>query len=138
MSDLNKAQIIGNVGKLDIKTTSNGLVIANLSMATKSRYANQAGEMIDKTEWHNVVFFKKLAEIVQQYVQVGHKLYVEGSIQTDKWTTESGETRYATKIIGSNMQMLTPKSADAQTAPKPAPTQQAKPIPYAFDDQIPF
>lgn len=145
MSGLNKAMIIGRLGKdPEIKFTASGNAIANISVATSETWKDKStGEKKEKTEWHRVVFFGKLAEIVQQYVKKGSNIYIEGKIQTRKWQDQSGQDRYSTEIVvdgfDGKMQMLDGKGG--QPAPTPSqPTPQPKPVTPQddFDDDIPF
>lgn len=106
MAGINKAIILGNVGRIETKTTQAGDTIVNLSLATS--YKGKDGQ--DVTEWHNCVFFKKVAEICAKYVQKGMKLYVEGQLKTEKWQDQSGVDRYTTKIIVRDMQICTSKA----------------------------
>ncbi len=98
---LNKVQLIGNVGQdPDVRYTQDGRVIVGLSVATSESWTDKnSGQRQERTEWHKVSIFGKLAEIAQQYVQKGRKIYIEGSLQTDKWTDNQGQDRYTTKII---------------------------------------
>ncbi len=150
---LNKVMIIGNLGaEPEIRFTAGGSPIANFSIATSETWRDkQSGEQQEKTEWHRVVIFGKLAEIVQQYVHKGSKIYIEGRLQTNKWQDKSGQDRYTPEIIANEMQMLDSKGggssasfepaqqqATPQQAPaKPAPTSSAPQI-DDFDDDIPF
>lgn len=104
---INKAILIGNVGKdPEIKRLDNGMVIANLPLATSEAYTNKNNEKVTNTEWHNIVLFKNLAEIVEKYVKKGDALYIEGRIRTRSWDDKDGNKRYITEIVGLNMQML--------------------------------
>ncbi len=149
---LNKVMIIGNLGaEPEIRFTAGGSPIANFSIATSETWRDkQSGEQQEKTEWHRVVIFGKLAEIVQQYVHKGSKIYIEGRLQTNKWQDKSGQDRYTTEIIANEMQMLDSRgggssasfepaqqAAPQQAATKPAPTSSAPQI-DDFDDDIPF
>jgi single-strand DNA-binding protein len=99
---VNKVILIGNVGKdPEIRTTQDGVRIANFSVATSERWRDKSsGEQREKTEWHRVVVFNEgLAKIVEQYVRKGTSLYVEGALQTRKWTDQSGQERYSTEIV---------------------------------------
>ncbi|MFK8067227.1 MAG: single-stranded DNA-binding protein [Gammaproteobacteria bacterium] len=153
---LNKVMIIGNLGaEPEVRYTSSGSAMANINMATSETWRDKStGEQQEKTEWHRVVFFGKLAEIVQQYVHKGSKLYVEGRLQTRKWQDKDGQDRYTTEIVGNEMQMLDSKGGSSanfepahQNAPSQAtnqaPQQQQAPSSSApqiddFDDDIPF
>ncbi|WP_422444108.1 single-stranded DNA-binding protein [Endozoicomonas sp. ALB091] len=97
---INKVILIGNVGQdPDIRFTPSGTAVANLSIATSEQWKDQQGQQQEKTEWHRVVIFGKLAEICQQYVQKGAKLYIEGKLQTRKWQGQDGQDRYTTEIV---------------------------------------
>lgn len=91
----------------DIRTTQSGNVIANISVATAEKWKDkQTGNMQERTEWHRVVFFSKLAEIAQQYLRKGSQVYIEGSLRTNKWQDKNGIDRYTTEIIARNLVML--------------------------------
>ena len=149
MSGINKVILIGNLGKdPEIKHTASGAAIVNATLATNESWKGKDGERQERTEWHRLVFFGKLAEIVGEYLTKGSQIYVEGRIQTRTWEDNEGKTRYTTEIVGNNMQMLGSKggSEQSESAPEPrqaAPrkTQQAAPTGKAdpeFDDDIPF
>lgn len=106
---LNKVLLIGHVGMMDTGATKSGDAIVNLSLATSKSYKNQQGEKVQQTEWHKITFFRKLAEIVSQYIQKGSKIYVEGELQTQKYTDKDGVEKYTTKIIANNLVMLDSK-----------------------------
>jgi len=137
---VNKAIIVGNVGQdPDTKYTQDGKPIANLSIATSESWKDKQGQRQERTEWHRVVFYGKLAEIVDSYVKKGTKLYIEGSIHTRKWQDKDGQDRYTTEIKGREMQML--DSRDSSPAPQQAPQQAPQSVPPSvdsFDDDIPF
>ena len=151
---INKVILVGNLGKdPEMRYTPGGLAIANVSIATTdSRKDKQTGEQQDKTEWHRVIFFNKLAEIVGEYLKKGSQVYVEGRIQTNKWQDQSGQDRYTTEIIANDMQMLGGRSGGGSSmgrdedfdqsqraAPRPtAPAPAAQPVADDFDDDIPF
>lgn len=102
MSSVNKVILIGNVGKdPEIRTTQGGDRIANFSIATSERWKDKGtGEQQEKTEWHKVVIFNdRIADVVEKYVKKGSKVYVEGSLQTRKWTDKDGVDRYSTEIV---------------------------------------
>lgn len=160
---LNKVMIIGNLGaEPEVRFTAGGSAMANLNIATSESWRDkQTGEQQEKTEWHRVVIFGKLAEIVQQYVHKGSKIYIEGRLQTRKWQDNSGQDRYTTEIVANEMQMLDGRSGGGggaanfeqaapqqqarsqQSQPQQAPQQQAPaqsapPQIDDFDDDIPF
>jgi single-strand DNA-binding protein len=105
---VNKVILLGNVGKdAEIKSTPSGTMIANLTLATSDRFQDQGGNWQDRTEWHNLVAFKRTAEIIRDYVKKGSKLYVEGKIQTRSWDDkETGAKRYRTEIIVNDLSLL--------------------------------
>lgn len=105
---VNKVILIGNLGAdPDIRYMPSGEPVANLSLATSESWKDSnSGEMREKTEWHRVVAFRKLAEIIGQYCKKGSKLYIEGRLQTRKWQDQNGQDRYTTEIIADQMQML--------------------------------
>lgn len=154
---VNKVILIGNVGQdPETKFTASGAAVANVSVATSESWKDKnSGQTQERTEWHRVVFFNRLAEIVGEYVSKGSKIYVEGSLRTRKWQDQSGQDRYTTEIVASEMQMLDtrdPGQAEGrrysqgyshqQQAPRQQQNaQQATPPPPAmddFDDDIPF
>ncbi|WP_298644231.1 single-stranded DNA-binding protein [uncultured Cardiobacterium sp.] len=108
MAGVNKVIIIGNLGNdPDMRYMPSGDAMANISIATSENWTDRnTGEKREKTEWHRVVAFRKLAEIIGQYCKKGSKIYIEGKLQTRKWTDQSGQTRYTTEIIADQMQML--------------------------------
>jgi single-strand DNA-binding protein len=101
MSSLNKATIIGNLGKdPEVRTTQGGTKVANISVATSERWRDKnSGEQKERTEWHRVTLWDKLAEIAEKYLHKGSKVYLEGKIQTRKWQDQSGADRYSTEIV---------------------------------------
>lgn len=118
MRGVNKVILVGTLGKdPEAKTFANGGMITKVSMATSESWNDKAtGERKEVTEWHNIVFQNKLAEIAQQYLRKGAKVYVEGSLSTRKWTDQNGQERYMTEIKAMNMQMLGDKG-DGQARP---------------------
>ncbi len=112
MYSLNRAQLIGNITvDPEVRALPNGQRVANFSLATNRRYTDSAGVQQDVPEYHNVVMFGKLAEIAEQYIHKGNKLYVEGRIQTRSWEDQAGQKKYKTEIVAEEMIMLTPKGA---------------------------
>lgn len=110
MASLNKAIIIGNLGKdPEIRATASGQSVATFSLATGEKFKNKSGEWEERTEWHNIVLWGKLADVAGQYLAKGKTVYIEGRIQTRKWQDKDGRDRYSTEIVGDTMKMLTPK-----------------------------
>ena len=105
---VNKVILVGNLGqKPEMRYTATQSAVANLSIATTESWKDkESGEMRDKTEWHRVVYFGKLAEIVEKYLDKGSSVYVEGKLQTRKWQDKEGNDRYTTEILGNEMNML--------------------------------
>jgi len=105
---VNKVILLGNVGKdPEIRSTAGGTMVANFTLATSDRQKDAQGNWQDRTEWHNLVAFTRLAEIVRDYVKKGSKLYIEGKIQTRSWDDkESGQKRYRTEIIVNDLSLL--------------------------------
>jgi len=146
---VNKVILVGNVGgDPEVRYMPSGGAVVNLTLATSDTWKDKnSGENVEKTEWHRLVFFNRLAEIVGEYVHKGSKLYVEGRLQTRSWE-QDGVKRYATEIVASEMQMLDSRgsaqgSADfGQAAPaaknQQAAAQQAPANFEDFDDDIPF
>ena len=123
---VNKVILIGNVGKdPDVRYLDNHICVANVTLATSERgYTAQNGTQVpERTEWHNLVFWRGLAETVEKYVHKGDKLYVEGSIRNRSYDDQNGVKRYVTEIFVDNMEMLTARTSqkDAQGAPMAAP-----------------
>ena len=113
---VNKAIIVGNLGRdPEVRYTANGSAVANVTVATSESWKDkQSGERQEKTEWHRVVFFGRLAEIAEEYLKKGSQVYIEGSIRTQKWQDkESGQDRYTTEIVARDMQMLGSRGGEA-------------------------
>jgi single-strand DNA-binding protein len=148
---INKFIGIGTVGKdPESKFMPNGNAVTNISIAVNENWKDKDGQKQERTEWIRIVFFNRLAEIVNEYVRKGSKLYVEGSLRTRSWE-QDGVTKYATEIVASEMQMLdsrnggpaeaqTDQSAQQSNARQPANKPAAKAAPGfdTFDDDIPF
>ncbi len=105
---INKVILVGNLGKdPDTRYMPNGVAVTNITIATSENWKDkQTGEQIDRTEWHRVVLFNRLAEIAAEFLHKGSQIYVEGSLRTRKWQGQDGQDRYTTEIIASDMQML--------------------------------
>ena len=157
---INKVILVGNLGNdPEVKYMPSGGAVTNFSLATADSWKDKtSGERVDKTEWHRVVFFNRLAEIAGEYLKKGSQVYIEGSLRTRKWQDQGGQDRYTTEIVGSEMQMLGSRSGgssdfdqssapqqSARPAAKPAQNQSRQAPPPAaaqnfddFDDDIPF
>ncbi|MFC1778129.1 single-stranded DNA-binding protein [Pseudomonadota bacterium] len=132
---VNKVILVGNLGKdPEMKYTASGAAIANITVATADSWNDkQTGEKVEKTEWHRVVAFQRLAEIMGEYLKKGSQVYIEGKLQTRKWQDQNGQDRYTTEIVASNMQML--GGSGGNNTPSPKPTTKPEPD-DSFDDII--
>ncbi len=111
---VNKAIILGNLGKdPEIRTTTNGAKVVTFSVATNRRWQGKSGEMQDDTQWHRVVAWDRLAEIVEQYLKKGDRIYVEGRLQYREWEDQNGQKRYTTEIVARELVMLGGRGEDA-------------------------
>jgi len=148
---INKVILIGNLGNdPEVRYTPGGSAVANVTIATSSAWRDKAsGELQERTEWHRIVFFGRLAEIVGEYLHKGSKIFIEGSLRTRKWQDKAGVDRYTTEIIANEMQMLDSRATannfsndsnqsshsksqnDFENAAPSAPAEN-------FDDDIPF
>jgi len=151
---INKVILVGNLGKdPEVRYMANGQAVANVTIATSESWKDKnTGEQHEKTEWHRVVFWRRLAEIVGEYLKKGSKIYVEGKLQTRKWQDNQGQDRYTTEIVASEMQMLDSRGSGggqgggqssnnfSENAPPPVEQGQAPQMATAgdFDDDIPF
>lgn len=107
MASLNRVQLIGRLGRdPELRFTSDGTAIANLSVATSERYKDKSGEWIDRAEWHKIVMYARLAEIAGEYLVKGSLVYLEGRLQTRKWKDKEGVEKYGTEIVADRLQML--------------------------------
>ncbi len=138
---VNKVILLGNVGKdPEIRSTPSGTTVATFSLATSDRYQDQQGNWQDRTEWHNLVAFKRTAEIVRDYVKKGSKLYIEGRIQTRSWDDkESGQKKYRTEIIVNDMSLLSGRdegSAGGYSRSSSSSSFDQRPAPSAAHDDV--
>jgi single-strand DNA-binding protein len=144
--------LIGHLGKdPDVRYMPSGNAVANVTVATNESWKDrQTGENQERTEWHSVVFYGKLAEIAGEYLRKGRQVYIEGSLRTRKWQDKNGQDRYTTEIIANDMQMLgsrdggsasfeprEPRQQSSQELPAGS-AQQNPPLDNDFDDDIPF
>ncbi len=155
---INKVILVGNLGNdPEVRATTSGSRVATISVATTEAWTDKtSGQKQEKTEWHRVVFFNRLAEIVEQYLTKGSQVYVEGRLQTRKWQDQNGQDKYTTEVVASEMQMLGGRGGGGggdggfqSTAPMDPPAKKAGKAPAAaapaaggpdinFDDDIPF
>ena len=116
---INKVIIVGNLGAdPETRYTASGAAITNIRVATTEAWRDkQSGEQQERTEWHRVVFFNRLAEIAGEYLRKGSQVYVEGSLRTRKWQDQGGQDRYTTEVVANEMQMLGGRGSDASDRP---------------------
>ena len=151
MAGINKVILVGNLGaKPEVKYASNGNAISNLSVATSESWTDKStGQKQERTEWHRVSLFGKLAEIAGQYLDKGSKVYVEGKLQTRKWQDQNGQDRYTTEVVVSGfngtLQMLDRRDNSSSSAPSENVTEKDQAVPSItpvskdeFEDDIPF
>ncbi len=145
---VNKVILIGNLGKdPEVRRLENGTVVASFPIATSETYVDRTtGERKDNTDWHNIVAWRGLAEVVEKYVRKGIKVYIEGKLKTRSWTDQSGATRYTTEVVADELTILTPRNEQEKpmgstTPPYPTETPQ-NPSPMNLDispnDDLPF
>lgn len=152
---VNKVILVGNLGRdPEVKYAANGAAITNVTIATSESWNDkQTGEKQEKTEWHRVVFFRRLAEIAGEYLRKGSQVYIEGKLQTRKWQDQNGQDRYTTEIVANEMQMLGGRGGEAgaqpqaqqggsggfrdNSKPQSSPAQSSSNNDFA-DDDIPF
>ena len=107
MASVNKVILVGNLGRdPEVRYMPNGEAVCNFSIATTDSWKDKSGQKQEKTEWHNIVMYRRLAEIAGEYLKKGRPVYIEGRLQTRKWQTKEGQDRYTTEIIAESMQML--------------------------------
>lgn len=153
MASLNKVMLIGNLGKdPEVRYTAGGTAVASFSLATSEKFKGKSGDWEEKTEWHNITLWARLAEIAGEYLSKGKTVYIEGRLQTRKWQDKEGKDRYTTEIVGEKMQMLSGKGEGGGNSggggggrPAQRPSQQEhsqgnsyeEPV-FNPDDEIPF
>lgn len=154
MASVNRVILVGNLGKdPEVRYMPNGDAVTNITLATTDSWKDKtSGEKKETTEWHRVVFFRKLAEIAGQYLKKGSQVYLEGSLKTRKWQGQDGQDRYTTEIVADSMQMLGRReggSASEDERSRSAPASSSVPAPRPaqspdssglgdFEDDIPF
>ena len=145
---LNKVMLIGNLGRdPEVRYMPNGQPVATITIATSEAWKDKAsGAQQERTEWHRVVMFRKLAEIAGEYLKKGSKIYIEGRLQTRKWQDKEGQDRYTTEVLADQMQMLDSRGGGGGGAANYAPESESHGQDMApamagdggFDDDIPF
>ncbi len=140
---INKVIIVGNLGAdPDSRAMPSGNAVTNISVATSESWNDRdTGEKQEKTEWHRVVFFNRLAEIAAQYLKKGSQVYVEGKLQTRKWEDKEGNERWTTEVVANQMQMLGDRMSNNMTSDNASSSQSSSDNDFStdeFDDDIPF
>jgi len=156
MSSINKVMLIGRLGKdPEIRHTQNGKAIANFSLATSEKWKDQSGQQQERTEWHRVVVFGNLAGIVERYIKKGSQIYVEGKMQTRKWTDQQGVEKYSTEVVldgfsskltmlggqnnsGGSQEQYNQDAAATQAPQQNTASWPAQAADAPFNDEIPF
>ena len=138
---VNKVILVGNIGQdPEVKYTPSGVPVARVSLATNERFKDKNDQWQERTEWHSIVAWQRLAEIVGEYVRKGAKLYVEGKLQTTSWQDrQSGERKYRTEIVARDLVLLGSREDGRNPAPEVSGgDSDAGPAPAIVDDEIPF
>ena len=131
MASVNKVILIGNLGRdPDFRATSSGQAVANFSIATTEKWNDKDGQRQERTDWHNIVLWGRLAEIANQYLKKGSSIYVEGRLQTRSWEDKDGNKRYIAEVVGSALQMLDSHKINSQSAQSTTKTEQAEDLPF--------
>lgn len=147
MAGVNKVILVGNLGAdPETRTIESGAKVANFSIATSERYKDKNGNQVDKTEWHNIVMWRGLADIAEKYLKKGSQVFIEGKLRTRSWDDQNGNKRYTTEVLADNMTLLgRPEGGSGggqAAAPAAAPTQNQVNEPSAklddIDDDLPF
>ncbi len=139
MASINKAILIGHLGKdPEVRQLQNGDAVANITLATTETWKDKSGAKQERTEWHRATFYGRTAEIVGQYLKKGSQIYVEGRLQTRKWTDKNGIERYTTEIIAKEMRMLD-SAKNEDSAPEEKKTEENTKGDFTnMDDDIPW
>lgn len=140
MASLNKVMLIGSLGKdVELRYTNSGTAVAGFSLATTEK-VKSGDSYEDKTEWHTITMWGRLAEIAGEFLAKGKSVYIEGRLQTRKWQDKNGNDRYTTEIVAEKMQMLSPKGdkGSAGTTTSGAKGSQEPPPGFGPDDDVPF
>jgi single-strand DNA-binding protein len=144
---INKVILVGHVGKdPEVRYIDNGAAVAQFSLATNETYKDKTGNRVEKTEWHNIVLWRGLAEVVEKYVKKGDQLYIEGKIRTRSYDDKDGNKKYITEIVADTMQMMGKKGSGDSKGAVPSPQSEDKfahstvnePDPPLETDDLPF
>ncbi len=133
---MNKAMVIGNLGNdPELRYTTNEIPVATLSVATTERWKDSDGNKQERTEWHRVVVWQRLAEVCGEHLHKGDKVYIEGKLQTRKWEDQDGNTRYTTEIVARELEMLGGGNGKTNDGPADGPADHDEP---PMPDDVPF
>lgn len=136
---VNKVILIGRLGNdPELKYTPSGTAVANFSLATNMVWKDQSGNQQEKTEWHRVVAWRKIAEIVGEWVKKGSRIYVEGRLETRSWDDQNGNKRYTTEVVVDNIELLDSKRESQASASFEAPLPAEPPAETPQEDDLPF
>lgn len=141
---VNRVILVGNLGRdPEMRSTDSGTSVCNFSIATSENWTDKTGEKQERTEWHRIVVWAKLAEICGQYLKKGRQVYIEGRLQTRKWQDKDGNERYTTEVVAQNVVFLGAKSEQndqkpAQPTSSGQPERQYPPFPAQTADELPF
>ncbi|MFC1513885.1 single-stranded DNA-binding protein [candidate division KSB1 bacterium] len=142
MASINKVLLIGNLGRdPELKYMPSGDAVCNFTLATTETWKDRDGNQQDRTEWHNIVAFRRLAEICGEYLKKGKQVYIEGKIQTRSWEDKDGQKRYMTEIVADQMKMLGRRDDDAgdsYSPPQSSTNKKSAPSVSDDDDDLPF
>ena len=147
MAGVNKVILVGNLGSdPEIRTIESGAKVANFSIATSERFKDKNGNPVERTEWHNIVLWRGLAEIAEKYLKKGSQVFIEGKLRTRSWDDQNGNKRYTTEVLGDNMTLLGRpdggSSSSNSTSSSPAQNQVNEPQGGSslddIDDDLPF
>jgi single-strand DNA-binding protein len=140
VSDLNKVMLIGRLGAdPETRYTQSGKAVTNIRIATSEKWKDKAsGDKKEKTEWHSIIAFERLGEILAEYTRKGSQIYVEGKLQTRKWQDKEGKDRYTTEVIAHSVQLLTKPEAKPAAPVQQRPAAKPPVDDGGFDDDIPF
>ncbi len=135
MASLNRVELIGNLGRdPEIRFTTTGTAVASLALATSEKVKNKSAEWEERTEWHTIILYGRLAEIAGEYLTKGKSVYLEGKLKTRKWQDKTGKDRYTTEVVGEKMLMLGGKSGATNEQIESSPVHEDHSLPFDDDD----
>lgn len=139
MAGVNKVILLGNLGKdPEVRHLEGGVTVANFPLATSETYKDKQGNRQEKTEWHNIVLWRGLADVAEKYLKKGSQIYLEGRLQTRKWEDKEGHSRYTTEVVGDNFVMLNRKSSEESSSTNSGSEVSNAGTPASGSDDLPF